>query len=149
MLAALSEWIQGPVAVQIAATGAGLTPESVRGFGVRIDDDRLSVALVDAQAPRLLQALRDSQRVAVNLTHPLTFHGRQFKGPLVELQEPSDDAAAAARDYFARFTAVLGKLGLTPEQCRGMFFTGPTRWVCLRPLEQFNQSPGADAGARL
>jgi hypothetical protein len=149
MLAALGEWIREPVAVQITAAGADLQPESVRGYGVRVDGDILSVGLIDAQAPRLITVLRGSTRVAINLTHPLTFHGRQFKGPLVELQEPSVDAALAAQEYFARFVAALGKIGLTPEQCRGMFSTGPTRWVRIRPLEHFNQSPGPGAGARL
>lgn len=149
MLAELGEWLREPVAVQIAAVGAGLVPESVRGFGVKVVGETLAVGLIDAQAPRLVEALRSSQRVAVNLTHPLTFHGRQFKGPLVELEEPSEDAAAAAEEYFTRFSAALAKIGLTREQCRGMFFTGPTRWVHLRPLEQFNQSPGPGAGGRL
>jgi hypothetical protein len=149
MLAELGDWLREPVAVQIAAVGAGLAPESVRGFGVKVVGETLAVGLIDAQAPRLVEALRSSRRVAVNLTHPLTFHGRQFKGPLIELEEPSPDAAAAAAEYFSRFSAALAKIGLTQQQCRGMFFTGPTRWVHMRPLEQFNQSPGPGAGGRL
>jgi hypothetical protein len=149
MLAELGDWLREPVAVQIAAVGAGLIPESVRGFGVKAEGETLAVGLIDAPAPRLIEALRSSRRVAVNLTHPLTFHGRQFKGPLIELEEPSQDAAAAAEEYFLRFSAALAKMGLTLQQCRGMFFSGPTRWVRMQPLEQFNQSPGPGAGARL
>lgn len=148
MLAALKQWIEEPVAVQIAAVGAS-GPESVRGFAVRIDGDTLAVGLVDAQAPRLVTALREARTVAINLTHPLTFHGRQLKGPLVELHEPSLEAEQAAREYFGRFVIALAHIGLTPEQCRGMFLSGPTRWVRIRPHEMFNQSPGQGAGERL
>ena len=149
-LEALRAWLQEPVAVQLATVGDDLAPQSVRGFGVRLDDDgTLSVGLVDAQAPALLKALRKAGTVAVNLTHPTTFRGRQLKGRLVEIEEPSEDAANAAREYFARFVLLLAKIGLTPEQCRGMFHTSATRWIRMRPEELFDQTPGVGAGARL
>lgn len=73
-------------------------PQSVRCYGVQLDDDdTLRVGLIDAQAPRLLVALRQADRVAINLTHPITFRGRQLKGPLVEVEEPSAAAATAAQ----------------------------------------------------
>jgi hypothetical protein len=149
-LTALRGFIVEPVALQLAACDAALTPHSVRGFGVRIDpDDVLCVGLVDAQAPSLLRALRSSMRVAVNLTHPLSFVGRQVKGPVLEVAEPSTDAAEAAREYFVRFAKILGQIGLTPEQCRGMFCEGPTRWIRMRADDMFDQTPGAGAGAQL
>jgi hypothetical protein len=149
MLAALQDWIRDPIAVQVAASAPGLKPESVRGFAIRIQGDALAVGVVDAQAPRLLAVLREAPQVAINLTHPLTFHGRQFKGPLVELAEPSVEAAEAASEYFARFLVAVAQIGLTAEQCSGLFKTGPTRWVRMQPLEVFNQTPGPGAGARL
>ena len=149
-LTALRGFILEPVALQLAACDAALTPHSVRGFGVRIDaDDALCVGLVDAQAPLLLEALRSSMRVAVNLTHPLSFQGRQVKGPVLEVAEPSAEAADAAHEYFARFAKILGQIGLTAEQCRGMFCDGPTRWIRMRADELFDQTPGAGAGAEL
>jgi hypothetical protein len=155
MLAALQDWIKEPLAVQVAVTAPGSRTESVRGFAIRLDGETVAVGIVDAQSERLLAALRtgnglaEHPLVAINLTHPLNFHGRQFKGPLVELEEPSADAAEAARAYFDRFVVALAQIGLTPEQCRGMFKTGPTRWLRIRPLELFNQTPGPGAGARL
>ena len=149
-LQALRAWIEEPVAIQLATSGVELAPQSVRGFGVRFDDDdTLRVGLVDAQAPAFLAALREAGRLAVNLTHPTTFHGRQLKGPLVEIEEPSAGAAQAAREYFARFVVALAQIGLTPDQCRGMFHTSPTRWIRVRPEQLFNQTPGVGAGARL
>ncbi|HVY27947.1 MAG TPA: hypothetical protein VHB79_15430 [Polyangiaceae bacterium] len=149
MLAGLEAWIREPIAVQVAATAPGHAPESARGFAIRLHGESLAVGLVDAQAPRLLAALRSATAVAINLTHPLTFHGRQFKGPLVDLEEPSAEAAEAAHEYFQSFALALAQIGLTAEQCRGMFKHGPTRWVRIRPTEMFNQTPGPGAGARL
>jgi hypothetical protein len=143
-------WIDAPVAVQVAACGKDLRPQSVRAFGVSFDAaGALQVALLDAQCPPLLRALRVGRPVAVNLTHPLTFLGRQLKGPVVELAEPSLEAGLAAQRYFDRFVQVLAKIGMTPEQCRGMFYTGPARFLRMQPAELFDQTPGAGAGARL
>jgi hypothetical protein len=149
-LEALRAWLQEPVAVQLATGGDDLAPQSVRAFAPRLNDDgTLSVGLVDAQAPELLKALRKAGKLAVNLTHPTTFLGRQLKGPIIEVEEPSDAAAQAACEYFARFVVLLAKIGLTSEQCRGMFRTGATRWVRMQPAELFDQTPGVGAGARL
>ena len=143
----LRSCIDEPVAIQLATVGADLVPQSVRGFGVRLDDSgALCVGFVDAQAPEFLAPLRSSRRLAVNLTHPTTFRGRQLKGPLLDIEEPSAPAEQAAREYFARFMVELGRIGLTPEQCRGMFRSGPTRWIRMQPVEQFNQTPGPGAG---
>jgi hypothetical protein len=147
---ALRAWIEAPVAVQVAACGEDLKPQSVRAFGVSFDPaGNLRVALVDEQCPELLAALRLGRPVAVNLTHPLTFLGRQLKGPLLELAEPSLEAERAAQQYFGRFVVVLAKIGLTPEQCRGLFKSGAARFLRMRPAELFDQTPGAGAGARL
>ncbi len=149
-LEALRAWIVAPVAIQLAACGEGLAPQSVRGFGVSFDDSgALRVGIVDEQCPKLLAALRVGQPLAVNLTHPLTFHGRQFKGPLLELQEPSAEAAQAAQQYFGEFTELVAKIGLTPVQCRGFFKTGATRFLRMKPEQMFDQTPGASAGQRL
>jgi hypothetical protein len=146
----LRAWLEEPLAIQLAASGVGPAPQSVRGFGVRLDnDDTLRVGLIDAQAPHLLAALRQAGKVAVNLTHPITFRGRQLKGPLVEIEEPSAEAAQAAQLYFARFVVALAKIGLTSEQCRGLFHTSATRWIRVRPEQLFDQTPGVGAGARL
>ena len=143
----LRSCIEEPVAIQLATVGADLAPQSVRGFGVRLDDSgALCVGFVDAQAPKFLAPLSFSRRLAVNLTHPITFRGRQLKGPLLEIEPPSAAAEQAAREYFARFVLELGRIGLTPEQCRGMFRSGPTRWIRMQPVEQFNQTPGPGAG---
>ena len=145
----LRSCIEEPVAIQLATVGADLVPQSVRGFGVRLDDsDALCVGFVDAQAPEFLAPLRVSRRLAVNLTHPVTFRGRQLKGPLIEIEPPSAAAEQAAREYFVRFAAQLARIGITPEQCRGMFCSGPTRWIRMQPMEQFNQTPGPGAGQR-
>ncbi len=145
--AELRQFITEPVAIQLAIAAGGSVPQSVRGFGLQLDaDDTLRLGLVDAQAPEFLTALAGARRLAVNLTHPLTFRGRQLKGTLLEIEPPSPAAERAALEYFARFTLLLANIGLTPQQCRGLFRSGPTRWLRMRPEQQFNQTPGAGAG---
>ncbi len=143
----LRHFIAEPVAIQLAVAVGGTVPQSVRGFGLQLDaDDTLRLGLVDAQAPDFLAALANAQHLAVNLTHPVTFRGRQLKGALLEIEPPSPAAERAALEYFGRFSLLLAKIGLTPLQCRGLFRSGPTRWVRMRPTQQFNQTPGVGAG---
>jgi hypothetical protein len=148
-LEALREWIVGPVAIQIATCDETGAPFSVRGFGVDLEGATLRVGVIDVQARELLAVMQRTRRIAVNLTHPNTFVGRQLKGPLVAIDEPSPEAAAAAQEYFGRFVIALASQGLTPEQCRGMFHSSATRWLRLQPQAIFDQSPGALAGRAL
>jgi hypothetical protein len=139
------------VAIQLSTVGEGLMPESVRGFGVELDAGAnvLSVLVCDAQTSRLVAALRKSERLAVNLTDPVVFRGLQVKGPLVCIEEPSDEAASAAARYFEQFVVALGPIGFKPAQLRGFFHHGKARWIRMRPVELFNQTPGPGAGAAL
>jgi hypothetical protein len=145
-LEALREWIAAPVAVQIATCDEAGAPFCVRGFGVGLEGAVLRVGVIDAQARELLEVLERTRRIAVNLTHTDTFIGRQLKGPLVSIDEPSADAAQAALSYFGEFVKALSRQGLTAEQCRGMFHSSATRWLRMQPQAIFDQSPGATAG---
>jgi hypothetical protein len=146
---ALREWISEPVAIQIATADETCTPFSVRGFGVGLTGTELRVGVIDDQARELLEVMRRTRRIAINLTHPNTFLGRQLKGPLLRIDEPSIEAAREALAYFHRFVKALALVGLTPEQCRGMFQGGATRWLRMQPVAIFDQSPGAAAGRAL
>lgn len=148
-LEALREWIVDPVAIQIATCDESGVPFSVRGFGVGLDGATLRVGVIDVQARELLPVMQRTRRIAINLTHPSTFVGRQLKGPLVAIDEPTAEAAAAAREYFGRFVIALAPQGLTPEQCRGMFHSSATRWLRMQPQAIFDQTPGALAGRPL
>jgi hypothetical protein len=147
----ISATLAKTVAIQVATSGEGLAPQSVRGFGVEYDADAgvLSVLVCDAQATRLVAALRSSQFVALNLTDPVTFRGIQAKGPLVAIEEPSDEAARAAARYFEEFSNALASVGFKSAQVRGFFHHRSARWIRMRPAELFNQTPGPGAGAAL
>ncbi len=149
-LDALRQLIQETLAIQVATSSEDLVPYMVRGLGVGLIGDELRVAVVEAQAVAFLSTLRRTRRIAVNLTHPLTFVGRQVKGTLVAIDEPSEEAALVAADYFARFVRVIEPIGMTPQQARGMFLSAsPTCWVRMKPQDFFDQTPGSGAGRQL
>jgi hypothetical protein len=148
-LEALRDWIAAPVAIQIATSDETGSPFCVRGFGVGLDGAVLRVGVIDAQARELLAVMSRTRRIAVNLTNPDTFLGRQLKGPLVAIEEPSPDATRTALAYFGEFVKALARQGLTPEQCQGMFHSSAARWLRMQPQAIFDQSPGATAGRPL
>jgi hypothetical protein len=143
--------IAEPIAIQVATRTEDLVPRSVRGFGVRFDAESnvLSVGVLDAQATEFLAALRSSNAIAVNLTHPVSIRGVQVKGPVLSIEEPSTEAAEAAAAYWSGFLKVVVTIGFEPEVCRGMFHSGAARWVTMRPVQMFDQTPGPGAGRRL
>ncbi len=151
-IAPLRDLLEGVVAVQLAAAGPGLVPESVRGFGAVLDAEAgvLSLIVLDEQSVAFREAAARAGTFAVNLTDPLTFRGLQLKGPLVAIEEASNDARAAANTYFGAFGATLARVGFQAAQLRGFFHGhGGARWVRMRPEHVFNQTPGPGAGAPL
>src|SRR5690349_13750854 len=103
----LRQLISGPLAIQIATSSEDLVPFMVRGLGADLIGEELRVAVIEAQAVTLLSTLRRTRRVAVNLTHPNTFLGRQVKGPLIAIDQPSAEAAKAAADYLEHFAQAI------------------------------------------
>src|SRR5450755_1975714 len=78
---------------KVAAGSRGLMPEVARGWGVELDaEGRLSFVLVDAPSERLLAALAETRRVAVNVANPISMESFQFKGDVIEIAEPDDTA---------------------------------------------------------
>jgi len=140
---------QGPLALQVATSSEELVPYVTRGFGAVVTGEELRVVVIEAQAMELLATLRRTGRIAINLTHPKTFVGRQVKGSLVGIDEPSDEAAATAAEYLERFAAVVADIGLTRQQAQGMYIAGPASWVRMRPQHLFDQTPGTTAGRQL
>jgi hypothetical protein len=140
---------QGPLALQVATSSEQLVPYVTRGFGAVLTREELRVVVIEAQAVELLATLRRTRRIAINLTHPKTFVGRQVKGSLVGIDKPSDEAAATAAEYLERFAAVVADIGLTRQQAQGMYVAGPASWVRMRPQHLFDQTPGTTAGRQL
>ena len=146
---ALRELTQEIQAIQVATSSETLVPYLTRGFGVALTGEELHVVVIEAQAVELLTTLRRTRRISINLTHPITFLGRQVKGPLLGIDEPSEEAAKVAADYLERFAEIVASIGLTRQQAQGMFLAGPASWVRMRPQHLFDQSPGAAAGRQL
>lgn len=147
----IERMLSGPLALQLASAGAELAPESVRGFGIEYDAARALVSFIvlDAQSARFRAAVASSRQLAVNLTNPVTFVGIQIKGPVLSIDEPSSETAAAAARYFDGFSRALLSVGFEPHQLRGFFHGGAARFIRMRPTHLFNQTPGTGAGRPL
>ena len=147
----IERMLTGPLALQLASASAKLVPESVRGFGIDYDAARALVSFIvlDAQSARFRAAVESSRQLAVNVTNPVTFVGIQLKGPVVGIDEPTAETAAAAARYFEGFSRALLSVGFEQRQLRGFFHAGAARWIRMRPTHLFNQTPGTGAGRPL
>lgn len=145
------DFLESPVAVQVAACSPSLRPSSTRGFGCVVESDRrtLRLAVNDAQAERCLEDLGRSDRLSVNLSHVADFRGIQVKGRLLEMRPATAAEVRAAETYFTRLVEVIGTIGVSSETTRGFWKTGPMRILRVEAEALFEQTPGPRAGEKL
>ena len=145
------DFLQSPLAVQVAACSPSLRPSSTRGFGCVVERDWRTLCLVvnEAQAARCLEDLGRSDRLSVNLSHVVDFRGVQIKGRLLEMRVATAAEERAAQDYFRRLVDAITTIGVSAESTRGFWKTGPMRVLRMEAEALFEQTPGAGAGARL
>ncbi|MDQ8023347.1 MAG: hypothetical protein REI94_16030 [Moraxellaceae bacterium] len=148
---------------QIAFFSAGIahqigsvTPEGrpclVRGLAADIEDDgRVVVLLSGASGFEVLEAIRATRWIALNMTSPATYRSMMLKG--------SDAVAAAAGASFrglletrhAAFRTNLIPLGFTLEYTSSWYSLPDEDIVAIRftPTLAWNQTPGPGAGQAL
>ncbi len=148
---AMVQFLESPVALQVATAGADLRPSSTRGFGCWVEADRrtLRVCVLEAQAQRFLADLQVGCRVAVNATDVLDLRSIQAKGALRERRAATALEQEACRAYTAQLVEVFVRIGVPRGGCGGLWHSGPIAVVRVAVDALFDQTPGPGAGSKL
>ena len=149
----LTAFVTGPVAINLAAHDAALTPSIARGYGCKVSADgrRITVFVSVQSSAALARDLRAGAPIAVVFCRPHSHATLQFKSTaatLVALAADDRDIMRAYAKAFGdeiislgfqgRFTASL--VAAAEEDAVGVEFT---------PTAVFDQTPGPEAGKPL
>jgi Pyridoxamine 5'-phosphate oxidase len=146
----LAAFVSSGVAVVVATRDAALRPAITRAWGPEVAADGRSVTLCLNAAPgsRALSNLEDNGAMAATFSLPSSYRTVQMKGQAINLGVPSARQLERVEEHVAAFAEEAEQVGL-PRDFAGRLIAPDFVAVSLRPAELYDQTPGANAGARL
>ena len=147
-------FLQGPVSINLAASGPDGWPCVARAQGCVVARDRrtLTVLIATSTARALLDALAAGSAIAVVFARPLTHVTLQLKATHATRVAVTPALRTCNGRYAEAFGAELGSLGYSDAMVQGLvrMLTAPDM-VALRlaPEAIYDQTPGPNAGRRL
>jgi hypothetical protein len=139
--------VPGPFSIAVAGCNAENVPETVRGWGAILREDRRTIDVCVGREPakRLIEILRRHDRVAVSIANVTTYQAVQLKGRCVEIVDAEDADRRRVREHGEGFVAGLQRVGLSETAARGLLVYDVMR-LRIVPDTRFNQTPGPGAG---
>ena len=146
----IAAFVGSGLAVVVATRDALLRPEIARGWGLEVASDRSAVTLCVSVAPGspTRANLEQNGSVAITCSRPSTYRTVQLKGNAIELREPDEERLVRVREHLAAFVEEVWRVGVQREGAQSLLERDLVEaTIALR--EVFDQTPGANAGARL
>lgn len=144
-------FLQGPVSINVAATGSDGWPLVCRAQGCVVARDRRSVTLLLSarQAGAVLAALAVNPAIAVVFSRPASHATLQIKARGVNRVPFTAAHRACHAQYSSHLGEELGGLGYGSDLVHGlklMLSSSDLLALRLSPEVIFDQTPGPDAG---
>lgn len=125
-------------------------PHGTRAAALRVWPDRqhATLYLAEAIAATTLSNVRETGRLAIQVSHPIDHRTLQLKGRATQLRAAREDEHAYVSQFVGEFGQVLDKIGLPLELMQRMAHW-PASAIDLRVEEIYLQTPGPGAGQPL
>lgn len=145
---AISLFIADHQSIHVAAVDRQGTPTLVRGLGCRVADGRVRLLVNVQQAGALLDAVRETGRVAATFSQPDSHKTLQLKGRDCRVMAAVPADVQLHQVYIKRFTQRLLHFGIAPLYTQTLCAcqADDLGIVEFAPEATFQQSPGANAG---
>lgn len=134
----------------VGSATADRVPVVARVAACRVSDSRDAVTLIvfRSQSHSLLEAVRDTGRVAVFFSEPSTHKSLQIKGNDARIVRLLKTDVEAVRQHTEAFVAEIVALGFPESFVRGLAWADLNDLAAFRftPSEAFLQTPGPRAG---
>lgn len=127
-------------------------PSICRGLAAQIEPDgRLLVILPASSGFEVLDAVRQTRRVAVNFTLPENYKSISLLGRDAEVLRVGAEYRALVEDRHHKFRDQLTAHGIPPSYTASYYEPPDDDLAAIRftPFSARNQTPGPDAGAAL
>lgn len=148
-----AEFIQGPLAIDLATRDRRNFPRVARCIGCRVTPDRKRITLIVANRllERFMDALQETRAIAAVFCLASKHHAIQIKGSdaVVEAAQPTDQALVERLIAGAGADFVL--CGFDEGFVRGEMTYRPAELVAISfsPDAVFEQTPGPQAGTAI
>jgi hypothetical protein len=140
------------VAYQVGGCTNDGRPSVCRGLAAEIEPDGRLVLILSSKAGfEVLAAVRDTGRVALNLTLPENYKSMSLLGRDAVVSEAGGAYRALVDDRYHKFREQLVRHGITPAYTQAWYEPPDEELVAIRftPFSARNQTPGPDAGGAL
>jgi hypothetical protein len=146
----VASFVESGVTMLVGTRDGDYRPESVRGFGARVEAGRedLTVFVAAVTAARTLANARQNGRIAVCFTRIADHRSIQLKGRVLEVREASADERPLLDRYGQLMVQMFGEIGVPPRLVLRMN-RWPAHALRLRVHDVFVQTPGPGAGSPL
>ena len=127
-------------------------PSLCRGLAAELEaDGRLSVVLSAESGFEVLAAVRETGRVALNLTLPENYKSMSLLGRDAEVSHGGGQYRELVRDRYLKFRRQLEMHGVPPSYTEAWYLRPDDDLMVIRftPFLARNQTPGPDAGSAL
>jgi hypothetical protein len=127
-------------------------PSVCRGLAAQVEPDgRLLVILPASSGFEVLDAVRQTRRVAVNFTLPESYKSISLLGRDAEVFKVGGEYRALINDRYVKFRDQLNGHGIPASYTEAYYEPPDDDLVAIRftPFSARNQTPGPEAGAAL
>lgn len=127
-------------------------PSVCRGLAARLEPDGRLVVILSAESGfEVLDAVRATGRVALNVTLPETYKSMSLLGRDAVVGAGGAPFRELVLDRYHKFRAQLALHGIPPSYTESWYLRPDEDLVAIRftPFSARNQTPGPDAGSAL
>ena len=146
------ELLSAGVAHQVGGCTASGRPVVCRGLAAQTcDDDRIVVIISAESGFEVLDAIRETGRIAVNFTLPANFRSMSLTGRDAVVSFGGARYRTLVNERHSAFNEQLVRYGFPPEYTTAWYSTPDTDLMAIHftPLTARNQTPGPGAGNAL
>lgn len=148
----LIDFLEQGVSHQVGACSLDGRPTLCRALAARVEPDgRLAVVLSGESGFEVLDAVRETRRVALNLTLPETYRSVSLLGRDAEIAPGGAEFRELVIDRYHKFRQQLEGHGIPPSYTEAWYLRPDDDLMTIRftPFSARNQTPGPDAGAAM
>lgn len=146
------EFLELGVSHQVGGCTREGRPSLCRGLAACLESDGRLVVILSAESGfEVLAAVRETRRVALNLTLPETYKSISLLGRDAEVSHGGSAFRELVRDRYLKFRRQLEGHGIPPSYTEAWYLRPDDDLMAIRftPFSARNQTPGPDAGGAL
>lgn len=150
-LSHIADFLQSPVAIDVAGSNPSNRPSLARGLGCRVlaGGRQCCIFLSRHRSQALLDDLRIRPQLAAVFCLPSTEQAVQIKGVVSDIRRLTVEEQSILEACHQGFAAEIAQIGYSAEFAAHYRYTGECVSLIVTPTDIYEQTPGPLAGSRL